>query len=183
MSRIGNAPVTIPTGVTVEVTEGGEYGHQQVKVTGPKGELVKSIRKPIIVAVEEGKVVVKRPNDEKQIKSYHGLYRSLINNMVKGVTDGFEIDLEIVGIGYRAEQQGEKVIFSLGYAHKIELVPPAGVTVLITDSTNVKVSGYDKELVGQTAAKIRGYRPPEPYKGKGVRYKDEQILRKSAKQG
>lgn len=183
MSRIGNAPITIPEKVTVEITEGGNYNHQLVKVSGPKGEMSKSIRQPITVKVEDGKIIVERPNDEKQVKSYHGLYRSLLNNMVKGVTEGYEIDLEIVGIGYRAEQQGEKVIFSLGYAHKIELVPPTGVVVEINDSTNVKVSGYDKELVGQTAAKIRGFRPPEPYKGKGVRYKNEQILRKSAKQG
>lgn len=183
MSRIGNAPITIPENVTVTVEKGGRFGNQLVKVAGPKGELEKDVRAPIKVEVNDGVINVKRPNDEKQNKSYHGLYASLISNMVKGVTEGYKIELEIQGIGYRAEQQGNKVVFSLGYAHKIDLDPPAGITVTLPEPTQIVVEGADKEIVGLVAAKIRGFRPPEPYKGKGVRYKGEQILRKSVKKG
>lgn len=183
MSRIGNAPITIPAGVTVEVLPGGDYGNQLVKVTGPKGELQQSVRRNITVKQDGESLIVERANEEKQTKSFHGLYRALIANMIKGVTEGYEKELEIVGIGYRAEQQGDKVVFSLGYAHKIELEPPEGIVVQVTDQTKIKVSGIDKDLVGRVAAQIREYRPPEPYKGKGIKYKNEQILRKSVKQG
>ena len=183
MSRIGNKPVTIQDGVTVSIEDGGRFGHKVVKVNGPLGELSEDVRSPIEVKVEENNVVVTRPNDEKANKALHGLYRALIANMVEGVTAGYKKELEIVGIGYRAEQQGEQVVFSLGYAHKINLVPPAGINVEIQDQTKITVSGIDKQLVGKIADLIRSYRKPEPYKGKGVRYKGEQILRKSVKQG
>lgn len=183
MSRVGKNPITIPAGVSVEVTPGGRYGHLLVKVNGPKGGLEESIRQPINVEVTEGQVLVTRPNDLKQVRSYHGLYRALIANMVKGVTDGYDIDLEIIGIGYRGEQKADGASFSLGYSHKIDYVPPMGVVVTIADQTQIKVSGANKELVGREAAKIRGFRPPEPYKGKGIRYKGEEVRRKSVKQG
>jgi large subunit ribosomal protein L6 len=182
MSRIGNAPITIPAGVTVELKDGGNFHYLEVIVNGPKGTLSESVRRPITLEVKDGEVLVSRPNNEKQNRSYHGLYRSLIANMVQGVTEGYKRELEIIGIGYRAEQQGEQVVFSLGYAHKINLVPPAGVTITIQDQTKIAVEGVDKQKVGQTAAKIRSFRPPEPYKGKGIRYSDEQVHRKSVKQ-
>lgn len=181
MSRIGNSPITIPEGVTVEIKKGGDFDHQEIIVTGPKGTLTESVRPEITVSVEDNNVVLTRINDEKQNKSYHGLYRSLINNMVEGVTEGYSKELEIVGIGYRAEEQGNNIVFSLGYSHKITLTPPEGVVVTITDQTQVKVEGIDKQKVGETAAKIRSFRKPEPYKGKGVKYADEVIKRKSAK--
>jgi large subunit ribosomal protein L6 len=182
MSRIGKNPITIPNGVTVNVEKGGRFGHLQITVTGPKGTLQESLRAPVVVAVEDNQVVVTRPNDLKQNRSYHGLYRALIANMVEGVTNGYSKDLEIVGIGYRAEQKGESIVLSLGYSHKIEYNPPAGITAQATDQTQIKISGIDKTLVGQEAAKIRAFRKPEPYKGKGVRYKGEQVARKSVKQ-
>jgi large subunit ribosomal protein L6 len=183
MSRVGRSPITIPAGVNVEVVKGGLFNNVNVKVSGPKGALETSVRMPIDVKIEDGKVLVVRPNDEKQSRSFHGLYRALIANMVNGVVTGYKKELEIVGIGYRAEQQGEKVVFSLGYAHKIELFPPQGISITVSDQTNVAVEGIDKELVGKIAAQIRSFRKPEPYKGKGIKYKGEQILRKSVKQG
>lgn len=182
MSRIGKSPITIPQGVTVEVTSGGEFGHQLVTVNGPKGSMQRSIRQPITVEVQDGEVQVARSNNLQQNRSYHGLYRALIANMVHGVSEGFKRELEIVGIGYRAEQKGEMVVFSLGYSHKIEFQPPVGITVSVQDQTQVTVEGVDKQLVGEAAARIRAFRAPEPYKGKGVRYKGEQIIRKSVKQ-
>ena len=183
MSRIGNLPITIPAGVTVEVKAGGKYGHQEVTVTGPKGSLTESLRQGASVSVQDGTVALSRDNDEKQNRSYHGLYRSLINNMVTGVSQGFRKDLEIVGIGYRAEMQGNNAVFSLGYAHKIEFVPPTGVTINVNNQTEVSVEGINRQLVGEVAAKIRALRKPEPYKGKGVRYKGEHVRRKSVKKG
>jgi len=181
MSRIGNAPITIPEGVEVIIQKGGDYNHQHVVATGPKGTLERSIRHGVNAVLADGVINFTRDNEQKQTKSYHGLYRSLVAGMVEGVSEGFKKELEIVGIGYRAESQGDKIIFSLGYSHKIELVPPEGVTITIDDQTRVSVEGIDKQLVGETAAKIRSFRKPEPYKGKGVRYKDEQIRRKSVK--
>jgi large subunit ribosomal protein L6 len=183
MSRIGKNPITIPNGVTVEVKPGGEYGHQEVVVTGPKGTMNRSLRKGIDANVTDGKVVFVREDESKQMKSYHGLYRALVNNMVKGVTEGFKRELEIIGIGYRAEQQGQQIVFSLGYSHKINYEVPAGINVDIKDQTEILIEGVDKQLVGEVAAKIRSFREPEPYKGKGVKYKDEQIKRKSVKKG
>ncbi len=181
MSRIGNAIITIPAGVEVIIEKGGEFGNQKVTVKGPKGEMQQSIRQLITVTEEDGQVKLSRKNDLKQTKSYHGLYRSLINNMVTGVSEGFKKELEIVGIGYRAEQQGEVVVFSLGLSHKINYEPPAGITITVTDQTQVVVEGISNQLVGEVASKIRSFRKPEPYKGKGVRYKDEQVRRKSVK--
>lgn len=182
MSRIGNAPITIPDGVTVTVSKGGDFNHLHVVVAGPKGQLERSLRAPIQVEVKDNEVIVTRPNEQKQTKSFHGLYRALIANMVTGVSEGFKRELEIIGIGYRAEAQGNTIVFSLGYAHKINLTPPEGVVVSIPEPTKIEVDGIDKQLVGEVAAKIRAFRPPEPYKGKGVRYKGEQIIRKSVKQ-
>lgn len=181
MSRIGNAPITIPTGVEVVVNKGGKFGHQQVVVTGPKGSLSQDIRPTINAELKEGNVVFTRDNDQKQTKSYHGLYRSLVNNMVMGVTEGFKRELEIIGIGYRAEVQGDKVVFSLGYAHKIEYPIPAGIEITVNNQTEIIVSGVNAQLVGEVAAKIHSFREPEPYKGKGIRYKGEQVRRKSVK--
>lgn len=183
MSRIGKMPIKIENGASVTVVNGGEFGHQLVTVTGPNGTLTRSIRHGVKVAVEGDQIIVTRDNDLKQNKAYHGLYRSLIANMVTGVTTGFKKELEIIGIGYRADNQGDKIVFSLGYAHKIEYVPPVGVTVTVTDQTQITVSGADFQQVGESAAKIRSFREPEPYQGKGIKYKTEQIRRKSVKKG
>ncbi|BCX14267.1 MAG: 50S ribosomal protein L6 [Candidatus Dojkabacteria bacterium] len=181
MSRIGRLEIKVPDGVTVTVRDGGRFYYKEVEVTGPKGTLTESLRRGVNVVVEDNIVKVTRDNDTKQNKSFHGLYRSLIANMIQGVTEGYSKELTIVGIGYRAELQGNKVVFSLGFSHKIEYEPPQGVTVEINDQTNIKVSGISKQLVGEVAAKIRSFRKPEPYKGKGIRYSDENVRRKSAK--
>lgn len=181
MSRIGNAVITTPNGVEVTIEKGGDFAHQLITVSGPKGQLQRSIRKGVNFSTQDGRIVATRDNDTKQTKSYHGLYRSLVNGMVTGVSEGFKKELEIVGIGYRAEEQGDVVVFSLGYSHKINYQPPVGVSVTINNQTEVVVEGIDKQLVGEAAAKIRSFRKPEPYKGKGVRYKGEQIRRKSVK--
>lgn len=181
MSRIGYQTIEIPEGVTVSVEDGGRFNYKNVIVTGPKGTLETPMRRGVSVKVEDGKVSLEREDDAKQNKSYHGLYRSLINNMVKGVTEGFSENLEIVGIGYRAEVQGDKVVFSVGYSHKIELFPPEGINITVDEQTKVKVEGIDKQKVGEIASKIRSFRKPEPYKGKGIKYADETIKRKSAK--
>ncbi len=183
MSRIGKLPITIPAGVTVEIKNGGRYGHQEVTVTGPKGTLTESLRQGVTASMEDGVMMVARDDDEKQNRSFHGLYRTLINNMVTGVTTGFKKELSIIGIGYRGEMQGDKAVFSLGFAHKIDYQPPVGVTIKIDNQTEVTIEGIDRQLVGEVAAKIRDFRKPEPYKGKGVRYKDEQVRRKSVKKG
>lgn len=181
MSRIGYKEIQVPENVTVTIVDGGDFGYKLITVTGPKGELTRSVRRGVTFKQEGNIITLERDSESKQNKSYHGLYRSLLANMIEGLTEGYSKELEIVGIGYRAEQQGEKVVFSLGYSHKIELVPPTGITISITDQTQVKVEGIDKQLVGEIAAKIRAYRKPEPYKGKGVRYVDEVVKRKSAK--
>lgn len=181
MSRIGKLSIQIPQGVTVEVKNGGKFAYKEISVTGPKGTLSEPIQRGVSVKVEGDQVIVERDSDSKQNRSYHGLYRSLINNMVVGVTEGFKRELEIVGIGYRAELSGNAVVFSLGYSHKITYNPPAGINVSVAEQTKVTVEGANKQLVGEVAAKIRQFRKPEPYKGKGVRYKGEVVRRKSAK--
>jgi large subunit ribosomal protein L6 len=181
MSRIGQAEIKIPEGVTVEVRDGGRFNYKEVVVEGPKGTLAESIRRGVEVNVEKGIVTVKRMNNSKQSRAFHGLYRSLIANMVTGVVDGYSKELTIVGIGFRAESQGNKVVFSLGFSHKIEYEPPEGIVVEVNDQTNIVVKGISKQLVGEVAAKIRSFRKPEPYKGKGIRYKDEIVRRKAAK--
>ncbi len=181
MSRIGKLEITIPAGVTVEVKKGGDFGHQEVFVSGPKGSLSQSLRFGANAVVEDGVVKVSKESDTLQNASFFGLYRTLINNMVVGVTEGYQKDLEIVGIGYRGEVQGTKLVLSLGYSHKINYEPPVGVVVTVDEQVNIKVTGYDKQKVGEAAAKIRSFREPEPYKGKGIRYKGERIKKKSTK--
>ncbi len=181
MSRIGNLPIQIPENVTIEIKDGGKFNHKEVTVTGPKGTLTLSLRKGVNLKKEDNEIIVSRESEAKQLKSFHGLYRSMIHNMVTGVVDGYKRELEIVGIGYRAEQQGDTTVFHVGYSHSIPYTPPEGITISVEDQTNVAVEGADKQLVGEVAAKIRAFRKPEPYKGKGIRYKGEQIRRKSAK--
>jgi len=175
MSRIGKLPIKIPAGVKVSMDGGNCY------VEGPKGKLSEHIHNDIIVEIGEGEINVKRPTDAKFHRALHGLSRALINNMVVGVTDGFKINLEIIGVGYRAEKTGKSVTFHLGYSHPITLVPPPEVSVHVEGNNQVSVSGINKQTVGQIASEIRGFRPPEPYKGKGVKYANEQIRRKAGK--
>ncbi len=177
MSRIGKAPITVPSGVDVTISG------RTVTVKGPKGSLSRDIPGEIVVRKEESTILVERPNDERQNRSLHGLSRTLVNNMVIGVTEGFTKELEIVGVGYRAEAQGENLRLALGFSHPVVVPAPAGISFEIPVQTRVIVKGIDKELVGQVAANIRSIRKPEPYKGKGVRYLDERILRKAGKTG
>lgn len=177
MSRVGNAPIQIPQGVTVEKTGG------RVVVKGPKGELNLIVDPAITITVEESQILLKRKNEEKKNKALHGLTRALINNMVLGVTNGWSRNLELVGVGYRAVGSGNKLTLSVGYSHPIEVSAPEQVQFEVTDNTKIKVSGIDKQLVGAIAAKIKAVRPPEPYKGKGIRYEGEYIRRKAGKAG
>ncbi|TQM62097.1 50S ribosomal protein L6 [Humibacillus xanthopallidus] len=177
MSRIGRLPVSIPSGVDVKV-EG-----QDVSVKGPKGELSLTIPNPITVEVAEGNLEVKRADDERDSRSRHGLTRSLINNMVLGVTEGYEKKMEIHGTGYRVAAKGSNLEFSLGYSHPITIEAPEGISFAVENPTRFSVQGIDKQLVGEVAANIRKLRKPDPYKGKGVRYAGEQIRRKVGKAG
>ena len=178
MSRIGKVPVTIPAGVEVKVDEGNF-----VTVKGPKGELSEQISTLLTIKIEEGVLSVTRDSDEKQSRSQHGLARTLIGNMVTGVTAGFERKLEIVGVGYKADKQGKKLVLNLGYSHPIELPDPEGITTEVPSATEILVKGINKVEVGNYAAIIRAWRPPEPYKGKGVRYAGEKVRRKEGKAG
>ncbi|PLX87942.1 MAG: 50S ribosomal protein L6 [Desulfuromonas sp.] len=177
MSRIGKLPVAIPAGVKVSL-DGNE-----VKVQGPKGNLSQVMPERITVAVEAEQVVVTRPTEEKDDRALHGLVRSLINNMVIGVTQGFTRELEINGVGYRAEISGKKLTMALGYSHPVVYELPEGIEVEVEKQTKLVVRGIDKQLVGSAAAKIRSFRKPEPYKGKGIKYADEHIVRKAGKTG
>jgi large subunit ribosomal protein L6 len=177
MSRIGRLPIAVPSGVDVAI-EG-----RRVTVKGPKGELSRELHPDMTVEREDGNVVVSRPTEQKQHKQLHGLTRTLVNNMVVGVTEGYRKGLEITGVGYRAVLVGRKLQLSLGYSHQIEIDPPAGITFEVENPTRLAVVGIDKELVGQIAAKVRSTRKPEPYKGKGVRYAGERIRRKAGKAG
>lgn len=178
MSRIGRLPVTIPSGVDVAIDG------QDVTVKGPKGELALSVREPISIArAEDGTIQVSRPDDQRESRSLHGLTRTLINNMVLGVSQGYEKKLEIFGTGYRVVAKGSNLEFALGYSHPITVEPPAGITFAVEGPTKFSVSGIDKQLVGETAANIRKLRKPDPYKGKGVRYAGETIRRKVGKAG
>ena len=178
MSRIGQAPIPVPTGVDVTIDG------QDITVTGPKGTLSRTIAPTITVSQDDGALSVTRPDDERQNRALHGLTRSLINNMVVGVTDGFRKQLEIVGVGYRAEAQGPGAVrLALGFSHPVNVTAPDGITFEVPVPTQVVVSGIDKEVVGQVAANIRAIRKPEPYKGKGVRYQGEKVLRKAGKAG
>ena len=177
MSRIGRMPIAIPAGVTVEIAE-----NNKVTVKGPKGTLERVLPEEMEITQEGSEVLVKRPNDLKRIKSLHGLTRTLINNMVVGVTEGYTKVLEVNGVGYRAQKQGNKLTLSLGYSHPVEMTDPEGLSTTV-DGNKIVVSGIDKEKVGQYAAEIRIKRGPEPYKGKGIKYADEVIRRKVGKTG
>jgi large subunit ribosomal protein L6 len=177
MSRIGRLPVLIPAGVEVKIADGNV-----VNVKGPKGTLERELPAELTIKVEDGHVVVTRPNDLKRTKSLHGLTRSLIHNMVVGVSEGFTKTLEVNGVGYRAAKQGSKLTLNLGYSHPIEMEDPEGITSTV-DGNKIIVSGISKEKVGQYAANIRDKRKPEPYKGKGIKYADEVIRRKVGKTG
>ena len=177
MSRIGRMPVVIPAGVTVDIAEGNK-----VTVKGAKGTLVRELPVEMEIKIEDGHVVVTRPNDLKKMKSLHGLTRTLIHNMVVGVSEGYEKVLEVNGVGYRAQKQGKKLVLSLGYSHPVEMEDPEGIETKV-DGNKIVVSGISKEKVGQYAAEIRDKRRPEPYKGKGIKYADEVIRRKVGKTG
>lgn len=177
MSRIGRMPIPIPAGVEVTID-----GHV-VSVKGPKGHLTRTLHPDIGVAMEDGNIVVTRSSEAKLQRSLHGLTRTLVANMVTGVTQGFRKELEISGVGYRAIKEGDALVLHLGYSHPVRLSPPAGITYAADSPTRVAVMGIDKEMVGEQAAKIRSVREPEPYKGKGVRYLGERIRRKAGKAG
>lgn len=178
MSRIGRLPITVPNGVDVTIGEGN-----LVTVKGPKGTLSQKFSESLSFEQEDGKIVVTRPNDLRENRSLHGLTRSLFNNMVVGVTDGFRKNLEITGVGYRAALDGKNLVLALGFSHPVRVVPVEGISFTVDTPTRVAVFGTDKQLVGEVAAKIRRVRPPEPYKGKGVKYEGEVIRRKAGKAG
>ena len=178
MSRIGKLPVALPSGVNVTVTP-----DNVVTAKGPKGQLIKAMSKDIKITIENNSVIVTRDNELKQTRALHGLTRALINNMVVGVTEGYAKTLELVGVGYRAQLQGKKLVMSLGYSHPVEIEPVEGVSFETPVTTKVIVKGIDKELVGAVAADIRTWRKPEPYKGKGIKYDNEVIRRKEGKTG
>ncbi len=177
MSRIGRMPIAIPAGVTVDIAE-----NNKVTVKGPKGTLERVLPAEMEITREGEEILVKRPNDLKKMKSLHGLTRTLIHNMVVGVTDGYTKNLEVNGVGYRASKQGKKLTLALGYSHPVEMEDPEGITTTVQDAI-ITVSGIDKEKVGQYAAEIRDKRRPEPYKGKGIKYQDEVIRRQVGKTG
>jgi large subunit ribosomal protein L6 len=177
MSRIGRLPITVPAGV--EVTLDG----RAITVKGPKGTLARELHPDMRVVQEDGSILVQRPTDAKMHRQLHGLTRTLVANMVEGVTNGYRKGIEITGVGYRAAKVGEKLQLNLGYSHPIEIVPPSGISFELENPTRLAVVGIDKELVGQIAAKVRSTRKPEPYKGKGVRYAGEVVRRKAGKAG
>jgi large subunit ribosomal protein L6 len=177
MSRIGQQPIGLPKGV--EVTVDGAT----VRVKGPKGELTQRVRPEIAVKVEDGQVVVTRSSDAKQHRAFHGLTRALLANMVEGVTEGYRRSLEIVGVGYRADKRGNTLVLNVGYSHEVKYPEPEGISITTPSQTQIVVEGIDKQRVGQVAAELRAVRPPEPYKGKGIRYQGEQVRRKAGKTG
>ena len=177
MSRIGKAPVTIPAGVTIEMDG------QTVTVKGPKGELTRSISPNIELSIEENEITFTRPDDSKENRSLHGTTRSIINNMVVGVSESYKKELQLIGVGYRAQKQGKKLVLNVGLSHPVEFEESEGVSFEVPSNTSIIVQGYNKEKVGELAANIREVRPPEPYKGKGIRYVDEYVIRKEGKTG
>lgn len=177
MSRIGKRPINIPAKVVVSIDG------QKVSVKGPKGELSRELPAEVIVAQEGETIEVKRRDESRAARQRHGLCRTLVANMVEGVSEGFQKRLEIQGVGYRAQVQGRNLILNVGYSNPVEINPPEGISVAVENNTNVIISGINKEIVGNTAAKIRDVRPPEPYKGKGIRYAGEQVRRKAGKTG
>ena len=177
MSRIGNKPITVPAGIDVTIDG------QKITVKGPKGTLERTVNDNISIKLENGVIVVARPNDEKENRSLHGLTRTLINNMIQGVSNEYTKQLEINGVGYRAQKQGTKLVMNLGYSHPVEMEAPEGITFDVPNPNQIIVRGIDKELVGQTAAVVRTKRPPEVYRGKGIKYVEEVIRRKEGKTG
>jgi len=177
VSRIGNKPVVIPAGVTVS------QNGNDITVKGPKGELTRAFSPNITLNISESEVTLARPNDEKENRALHGTMRANLNNMVVGVSEGFEKALELIGVGYRAQLQGAKLVLNVGYSHPVEFATPEGITVEVPSNTQIIVKGSNKEVVGEFAANIRGVRPPEPYKGKGIRYVGEYVRRKEGKTG
>jgi large subunit ribosomal protein L6 len=177
MSRIGNKPITVPEGVEITLND------HHITVKGPKGTLEKDLHKNMTINISDKTITVTRPNDEAENRSLHGLTRTLINNMIEGVVNEFKKELEINGVGYRAQKQGNKLVMNLGYSHNVEIEPPEGITFDLADANHITVRGIDKEVVGQTAAVIRTKRPPEVYRGKGIKYADEHIRRKEGKAG
>ncbi len=177
MSRIGKRPIPIPPGVDVQISDG------LVRVSGPKGQLELKVHPKMIIQRVDGMIQVQRPSDERFFKQLHGLYRTLIANMVQGVTEGFRKDLEIHGVGYRAALEGKTLVLTVGYSHPVRIEPPPGISFLVESPTRIAVLGIDKQLVGEVAAQIRRVRPPEPYQGKGIRYAGEVIRRKAGKAG
>ncbi len=175
MSRIGRLPVTIPAGVTVNIQE------NIITVSGPKGTLSRTFHPDMKIAQESGKVTVTRPSESGMHRSLHGLSRSLLSNMVDGVTKGFKKDLEIAGVGYKAQLEGKNLVMQLGFSHPVKMAPPAGINFGVDTPTRISVHGSDKELVGETAARVRRVRPPEPYKGKGIHYLGETLRHKAGK--
>lgn len=175
MSRIGKEPVAIPSGVEVKVT------NNEITVKGAKGTLTRTLHANMKVEVKDNTVVVTRPNDDKENRALHGLTRTLIANMVKGVSEGFAKELEVNGVGYRVQKQGKKIVLNLGFSHPVEFEEPEGITFDVPDQNHIVVKGINNEVVGQIAAEIRSKREPEPYKGKGIRYKDEHVRRKEGK--
>jgi large subunit ribosomal protein L6 len=177
MSRVGKLPIPLPRGVTVEIQE------SEVTVKGPKGELHRSFHPSMSITLKDDNIVVSRPSDQKVHRALHGLTRSLLANMVEGVDRGFEKVLDIVGVGYRAQKSGDNLVLQVGYAHTVEISPPAGISLVTEGANRIKVLGIDKELVGEMAAQIRAVRPPDSYKGKGIRYSGERIRLKPGKAG
>ena len=175
MSRVGRKPVPIAEGVKVQITD------HLVKVSGPKGELSASLHRDLTVEMKDKELIVSRHSDDKEHKALHGLWRALVRNMVSGVTQGYSKKLELVGVGYRAEMKGKKLQLLVGYSHPILFAPPEGIQIQAPTQTNITITGIDKQLVGQVSAKIRSFRPPEPYKGKGIKYEGEFIRRKAGK--
>ncbi|GIO39814.1 MULTISPECIES: 50S ribosomal protein L6 [Paenibacillus] len=177
MSRIGRKPITVPSGVDITLN------NSVITVKGPKGTLTRELHKDMKVSVEDNQILVERPSDNKLHRSLHGTTRSVVNNMVSGVTEGFTKTLELVGVGYRASKSGEKLVLNVGYSHPVEITPEAGITFEVPSNTKIIVSGINKERVGEYAANIRAVRAPEPYKGKGIKYEGERIIRKEGKAG
>ena len=177
MSRVGRMPITVPSGVAVSIEKG------EVAVTGPKGELHRHFHPDMAITLDNNVLIVSRPSDNREHRSIHGLTRSLLANMVEGVTEGFEKGLEIVGVGYRAEKVGDKLVIRIGFSHTVEVLPLPGVSLNVEGNNRIKVTGIDKEIVGEMAARIRAIRPPDVYKGKGIRYAGESVRLKPGKAG
>ncbi|MDO8673391.1 MAG: 50S ribosomal protein L6 [Dehalococcoidia bacterium] len=177
MSRIGRAPIPVPAGVEIDITG------NVLTVQGPRGQLSRTLHPEMSIKFVDGQILVSRPSDARNHRALHGLTRSLVANMVQGVTQGFLKGLEISGVGYRAQKLGDRVIFTVGFSHPVEVLPPAGITFSVESPTRMQVGGIDKEVVGEVAARLRAIRPPEPYKGKGIRYQGEKIKLKAGKAG